>query len=540
MAETALAELQFNDDHLSLLQKNNLLGLCLAVLCDCLAAVEQQSVDAAISFDATSASKIIEATLVASSLLSVVRTFHSVTSKPSVDANKNLSFAVCNMFVDENGTVAVEKTIQLISAAFMQDSARFEPALKVLLKEAGGFLNAVGVCEVELSDSATCSKRSLQCLTSLYSSLAKVAKDLSASWSLDQGNNSAYLSVLEVALEALDLPDNVPCLHPVVAWESFLSLTPFFNEAGPEPFSLRQKISRKVFRIVESSVAHFSEVNHPAASKWRLAKVNGSLSDSDSAFYASDASENRNSADSNIQVHRLQHLNPYATFLSSAFDAADETTLSVIRETLGHLTKVLSVATSTTRLEILAAVFVPVLQSRLKIISEEGPNDADALIVQRLLSNVRQLIKNKDALSFCHQQRLFQTVMSVRHVDAFHDDTFRFSFHFIEQELGQIMNSATSLESLTVWSGIEVSADENETAELGRIEDCSSKTSATPSDAVCHAKTVYRVFASNATLTEVLSTLEARSEEFITSGEVTKPCLEEIFFLWQLQVCFCS
>jgi hypothetical protein len=51
-------------------------------------------------------------------------------------------------------------------------------------------------------------------------------------------------------------------------------------------------------------MVHFGKVGHPSSSKWRLAKVNGSLSDSDSAFYASDASDNRHSADSNVQVRR--------------------------------------------------------------------------------------------------------------------------------------------------------------------------------------------------------------------------------------------
>ena len=120
-----MAEVQFNDDYLTLLQKNNILGLCLNVLCDCLAVVEQQSAEASKNVD--TASKIVEASLLASSFLNIVRTFHVVSSKTSVgnvvnvDGNKNMSFAVCNMFIDENGTVAVEKTLEMITAAVLED-----------------------------------------------------------------------------------------------------------------------------------------------------------------------------------------------------------------------------------------------------------------------------------------------------------------------------------------------------------------------------------------------------------------------------------
>jgi hypothetical protein len=55
--------------------------------------------------------------LLAASLLNTVRTFHGAdrSGAASDDANKSsASFAVCNMFVDENGTVAVEKTMQVL------------------------------------------------------------------------------------------------------------------------------------------------------------------------------------------------------------------------------------------------------------------------------------------------------------------------------------------------------------------------------------------------------------------------------------------
>ena len=97
------------------------------------------------------------------------------------------------------------------------------------------------------------------------------------------------------------------------------------------------------------------------------------------------------------------------------------------------------------------------------------------------------------------------------------------------------MSNATSLESLTVWSGIEVSADENEVPDLAREpEDVTPQSD----NEVCHAKAVYRAFTSNATLSDVLSLLESRSEEFITASTLTQMCLTETLALWQLQVTF--
>ncbi len=99
------------------------------------------------------------------------------------------------------------------------------------------------------------------------------------------------------------------------------------------------------------------------------------------------------------------------------------------------------------------------------------------------------------------------------------------------------MSNATSLESLTVWSGIEVSADENEAPDLAKEpEDVTPQSD----NEVCHAKAVYRAFTSNATLSDVLSLLESRSEEFVTASTLTQICLTETLALWQLQVPFCS
>jgi hypothetical protein len=41
LALTALAEVQFNDNHLALLRKNNVIGLCLNVLSDKLSSIDQ-------------------------------------------------------------------------------------------------------------------------------------------------------------------------------------------------------------------------------------------------------------------------------------------------------------------------------------------------------------------------------------------------------------------------------------------------------------------------------------------------------------------
>ncbi len=89
----------------------------------------------------------------------------------------------------------------------------------------------------------------------------------------------------------------------------------------------------------------------------------------------------------------------------------------------------------TTRIEILAAVLIPSLESRLtKFLSDDiAPTEVDLLLVQHILSNIRQLIRNKDALNFCHQQRLFALVISARHIDWLSDDVYRFAFHFIDQ-----------------------------------------------------------------------------------------------------------
>ena len=90
----------------------------------------------------------------------------------------------------------------------------------------------------------------------------------------------------------------------------------------------------------------------------------------------------------------------------------------------------------TTRIEILAAVLIPSLESQLtKFLSDTdvAPTEVDLLLVQHILSNIRQLIRNKDALNFCHQQRLFALVISARRVDWLSDDVYRFAFQFINQ-----------------------------------------------------------------------------------------------------------
>ena len=194
----------------------------------------------------------------------------------------------------------------------------------------------------------------------------------------------------------------------------------------------------------------------------------------------------------------------------------------------------------------MAAVFIPSLEARLqRILTVDStksnalkiPTESDQLLVQQILLNIRHLIKSKEALNYCRQQRLFQLIMSARHIDGLREDIFRFAFHFVDQEL-QLMNSATSLESLTVWSGIEVSADENEASDQNReIDVVTQKRAAEINDEeVCQAKTIYRAFSSNATLNDVLMMLEAKSEGFVTANDVEETCLIENTSLWQLQV----
>ena len=209
----------------------------------------------------------------------------------------------------------------------------------------------------------------------------------------------------------------------------------------------------------------------------------------------------------------------------------------IVKETLNHLSKVLSVSGAVTRLEILAAVLIPSLESRLrKFLSDESvtPNEIDLLLVQKIISNIKQLIKSKEALNYCHTQKVFPLVISARHVEWLSDDVYRFAFHFVEQELRQIMNSATSLESLTVWSGIEVSTDENESQDFVKDHETSRVTHG--DGQMCHAKAVYRAFTANATLSDMLTLLENRSEEFVTETNLTPFCLSETLALWQLQV----
>ena len=452
-----------------------------------------------------------------------------------MDGKKAANFAVCNMFVDENGTVAVEKTIQLVFEAFLENRNFGNHALRSLIKELGNFLNVVGVCEVELSDSATCSKRSVLCLTSLYATLAKLARDLAANI---PENNEIYQSILESAFDAMDLANNVPCIHPVTIWENLLPSLPLYEQSTIGNDFPRQKLKRHIFGLIESNVAHFNNVSHPTSVKWKFTNVNGSLSDSDSAFYASDASENRNSGDSSsLHVQYLQYLTPYTRFLSYNFDDFSESTLFSVKEMLNHLSQVLSVAPMSTKLEILSAVLLPSLEFKLKTITSrdnDPPNEIDLLLIQRILFNIRHLIKNKDALNACNQERIFPIVLSARHIEWLRDDVFRFIFYFVDQEMRLIMSNATSLESLTVWSGIEVPEDESDAA-----ESCPSQSASkivVGDEEVCHAKAVYRTFSTNGTLSDVLLLLESRSEEFITTSTLSPSCLSETFALWNLQV----
>ena len=110
-------------------------------------------------------------------------------------------------------------------------------------------------------------------------------------------------------------------ISQVAVWENLFTPAPLLshcenaqrNSSGNNDTDQiwRQKMIRKVFRLIETNVSHYNCVSHPSSSKWRMTKMNGSTSDSDSAFYPSDASDNRHSADSTLQIQRLQYLRQY-------------------------------------------------------------------------------------------------------------------------------------------------------------------------------------------------------------------------------------
>lgn len=445
-------------------------------------------------------------------MLNIVRTFHCVSKSP-LEGNKALNFAVCNMFVEENGTVSVEKTIQLALDAFLENKTFGERALHCLVKEVGNFLNVTGVCEVELSHSVTCSTRSVQSLTSLYATLVKSARVLTSN-NLEDDN--IFQSILESTFDAIDLTNNVPCLHPVAIWENLLSAMPLYNQSTAGKNIPSPKVMRQIFGLIETNVAHFNDVSHPPSTKWKFSTVNGSRNDSDSAFYASDASETQNS--DNIHDQPLLYLTPYTRFLSSDFDDFSYPTFLSVKEMLNHLSQVLSVASKCARVEILSAVLLPSLELKLKKIKRYEnvtPNEIDLLLVQRILSNIKNIIKSKDGLNACHQQRIFPIVISARDVEWLSDEVFRFTFHFVDQELRLITNSLDSQESTFLQAATKGTVNGEE---------------------VCHANAVFQIFASNSTLKDVLLLLESKSEEFVTASTLSLSCLSETAAMWNLQV----
>jgi hypothetical protein len=50
-----------------------------------------------------------------------------------------------------------------------------------------------------------------------------------------------------------------------------------------------------------------------------------------------------------FKVHRLEHLTPYAKLLSADVSDEDESAVSLVRQTLNHLSQVLNAGTATTR-----------------------------------------------------------------------------------------------------------------------------------------------------------------------------------------------
>lgn len=89
---------------------------------------------------------------------------------------------------------------------------------------------------------------------------------------------------------------------------------------------------------------HSEVVIHPNASKLKMQRLDGSLSDSDSAFYASDASENKGEDPQN-----LQYLNPYTKQLEKDFSDSDECMRRFLKQILVHLEILARVAGAQTK-----------------------------------------------------------------------------------------------------------------------------------------------------------------------------------------------
>jgi hypothetical protein len=87
-------------------------------------------------------------------------------------------------------------------------------------------------------------------------------------------------------------------------------------------------------------VKHASSVHHLNYSK--IQQVDGSLSDSDSAFFTNDASENR------LANQNFQYLNHYVKFLAKESDS-EGNSRRLLKQTLAHLEVLMSVAGSSTK-----------------------------------------------------------------------------------------------------------------------------------------------------------------------------------------------
>lgn len=310
----------------------------------------------------------------------------------------------------------------------VRSSSIDEEKLISLISELKDFLSELSVCEVELSDHATCSKRSVQCLTSLYTCLATLIRDI---WP----HPEVFKSVLStIRLSAV----SVPCLHPVFAWETFL------------PPILTMSASRaEIFNLLEAIVRHQTQISHPTLMKNHLQKLCDALSDSDSAFYASDASDHHRTSSGDASQSkfprtigpRLHHLIPYAKFLTS-----DDVTL--VFDTLTHLSRLLTVASKQLCLELFVAVILPTIEARLM----KSASLVDAALVQNLLAMVQeQMLTHGDVFALCRDFRLFHLTLSSRNASSISGDVYRFMFSFVQQELKMIMKNGGSLESLTVW-----------------------------------------------------------------------------------------
>lgn len=126
--------------------------------------------------------------------------------------------------------------------------------------------------------------------------------------------------------------------------KSRLRLFRLIEAAGEKTMTDENLLGIEITKIMLTffgiSVKHASTVHHSYAV--RVQPVDGSLSDSDSAFYASDASENRDA------FRNYQYLSPYIRLLEKDINS-EENARRLLKQTLDHLEVLMKVAGPSTK-----------------------------------------------------------------------------------------------------------------------------------------------------------------------------------------------